>query len=115
MKFFYFSILIVTVIFAQHSFAQTIWLDELDLSAMECGWGTPEAKKSVEENPLTLAGQKYEHGVGTHAISTFLLNLNGKGKRFTASVGLDDEVVTGKGTIKFLFSEIRKFSVKVPS
>lgn len=101
MKYFWFSILIVAVIFMQQSFAQTIYLDELDLSAMECGWGTPEVKKSVEGNLLIIAGQKFERGVGTHAISTFLLNLNRKGKRFTASVGLDDEVVTGKGTIKF--------------
>ncbi|MBI4811595.1 MAG: NPCBM/NEW2 domain-containing protein, partial [Ignavibacteriales bacterium] len=71
--------------------AQSVYLDELDLSAMECGWGTPEAKKSIEGNPIKVGGQVFERGVGTHAISTFLLNLDGKGKRFTASVGLDDE------------------------
>ena len=34
-------------------------------------------------------------------MSTFLLNLDRKGKRFTASVGLDDEVGGGKGSIRF--------------
>jgi alpha-galactosidase len=81
--------------------AQTIYLDELNLTAMECGWGTPEAKKSVEGNPLKVGGQIFERGVGTHAVSTFLLNLDGKGKQFTAFVGLDDEVVEGKGSVKF--------------
>jgi alpha-galactosidase len=45
--------------------AQTIYLDELNLTAMECGWGTPEAKKSVEGNPLKVGGQIFERGVGT--------------------------------------------------
>jgi alpha-galactosidase len=101
MKYFSFIILIVAVIFVQQSVAQSIYLDELDLSAMECGWGTPEANKSVEGNPLIIAGQKFEHGVGTHAVSTFLLNLDGKGKRFTAFVGVDDEVVPEKASIQF--------------
>jgi alpha-galactosidase len=114
MKYFNFLIVIVTLLFAQQSFAQTIWLDELNLSAMECGWGTPEAKKSVEENPLTIAGQKFERGIGTHSISTFLLNLDGKGKRFTAFVGLDDEVVTGKGTAKFFVLGDRKILWESP-
>ena len=53
--------LIVAIIFVQQSFAQTIYLDELDLSAMECGWETPEAKKSVEEKQISFAEyiQKY--------------------------------------------------------
>ena len=34
--------------------------------------------------------QKFERGVGTHAISTFMIDLGGKGKRFSAYVGVDD-------------------------
>ena len=68
--------------------AQTMYLDELNLSAMECGWGTPAARRSVDGNSLKVGGRSFERGVGTHAVSTFLLNLDGKGKRFTASVGL---------------------------
>lgn len=94
-------IMFVTIVYCQQSISQTIWLDELDLTSMECGWGTPSAKKSVEGNLLTIAGQKFERGVGTHAISTMLINLDGKGKRFTACVGVDDEVVKDKGSIQF--------------
>ena len=71
--------------------AQSVWLDETDLSAMQAGWGTPSARKSVDGNPLSVGGKKFERGIGTHAISTFLLHPGGKGRRFTASVGVDDE------------------------
>ncbi len=81
--------------------AQTVRLDELNLSGMVSGWGTPEANRSVDGNPLKIHGVQYEHGVGTHAVSTFLLNLNGKGKRFTAAVGVDDETPAGKGSVEF--------------
>ena len=81
--------------------AQTIWLDKLDLSSMESGWGTPHANKTVEGNIFSIAGQKFERGVGTHAVSTYLLKINGMGRRFTANVGLDDEA-TAKGSIEFM-------------
>jgi alpha-galactosidase len=87
--------------FLQQVSAQTVWLDELDLSSMECGWSTPKPNKSVEGNPLTVGGQKFERGVGTHSVSAYLLNIDGKGARFTAYVGLDGEVVEGKGSVQF--------------
>src|SRR5213593_2836533 len=88
--------------------AQKIWLDELDLSAMQAGWGTPHARKSVEGNVLTIAGQKFDRGVGTHAVSTLLLILDGKGKRFTASVGVDDEAGSDKASVSFYVLGDRK-------
>ena len=71
--------------------AQEIRLDQLNLAAMDAGWGMPNANKSVGGNPLSVAGQKFTHGVGTHAISHMRLDLNSEGKRFTAYVGVDDE------------------------
>jgi alpha-galactosidase len=71
--------------------AQTLWLDDLDLSTMETDWSTFKVRKSIDGNPLSIAGERFERGVGTHAISTFMMNLGGKGKRFSASVGVDDE------------------------
>jgi len=92
--------LISSAFLALEAFSQTVWLDELDLNTMQAGWGSPQPRKSVDGNPLSIAGQNFERGVGTHAVSTFLLNLNKKGKRFTASVGVDDE--TGnKASIAF--------------
>jgi len=95
------STLVFVIIFALQTFAQTVWLDELDLSAMEIGWGTPNVRKSVEGNKLSIAGQKFDRGVGTHAVSTYLLNLDGKGKRFIAFVGVDDEVGNNKASVSF--------------
>jgi hypothetical protein len=43
----------------------TVWLDTLDLSTMSCAWGHPQAKRSVNNNPLTLGGKTFERGVGT--------------------------------------------------
>jgi alpha-galactosidase len=68
-----------------------IWLHEMDLSKMETGWGTNRANLSCDSNQLTVAGQVYDNGVGTHAISKMLILLHGKGVRFSASVGVDDE------------------------
>ena len=71
--------------------AQSLWLDQLDLTGMDTGWGTPHAKKSVEGNPLAIAGQKFEHGVGTHAVSRMKIYLGQKATHFSVSVGVDDE------------------------
>ena len=99
------NILVFSIVFLlgslSRAFSQTLWLDEFDLSSMESGWGTPHAKKSVEGNPLSIHGQTFERGVGTHSVSTFLINLDGKGKRFTAFVGVDDEIKEDKASIDF--------------
>jgi alpha-galactosidase len=70
---------------------KTIYLHEMDLASMETGWGTNQVNKSVDGNPLTIAGQVFEKGVGTHAISKFMMELKGNGKQFSAKVGVDDE------------------------
>lgn len=80
---------------------QVYRLDEMDLRGMETGWSSPKANKSVDGNPLTVAGISYDYGVGTHSISHMLVNLNGKGLRFESLVGIDDET-QGKGSVEFL-------------
>ncbi len=99
MKKFYIVFILTLLIYIPLK-SQTIWLDKLDLSSMTAGWGTPQADKSIEGNTLTIAGQKFDRGIGTHAVSTYLLNLNNKGKKFTAYVGLDDEA-TKQGSVRF--------------
>jgi alpha-galactosidase len=69
-----------------------VWLDTLDLSGIEQGWGEPHANASVEGHPLRIAGKTYERGIGTHASSDFLIDLDGGAERFEALVGIDDEV-----------------------
>jgi len=73
--------------------AQTVvWLDELDLSVSTQGHGNPGINTSVAGKPLTIAGEVFKRGFGTHAESSLLIKLDGKAKTFTALVGLDDEV-----------------------
>ncbi len=78
----------------------TIWLESLDLSKIEQGWGQPHAGRSVDNNPLKIHGQEFRHGVGTHAMSEMHVDLHGAAERFVSMVGVDDEV-SQKGTVTF--------------
>ena len=69
-----------------------LWAETLNLSPIVQGYGTPNAGKSVDGNPLTLGGVVYPHGIGTHAESLFILALHGGATRFAAMVGVDDDV-----------------------
>ena len=72
--------------------AETVWLDQLNLGNATQGWGDPHKNKSVEGNPLTIGGQTFSRGFGTHAASTLKVDLAGHAEKFSASVGVDDEV-----------------------
>jgi len=81
--------------------AETVWLSSLDLTKMSAGWGRPIRDKSVQEKPLTIAGQKFERGVGTHAASRMYVDLGGGAESFRATVGVDDEVNGNVGSVEF--------------
>ena len=72
--------------------AETFGLETLQLQYVEQEWGQPHANRSVDGHPLALGGKRFEHGLGTHANSVFRIALGGKAERFTATVGVDDEV-----------------------
>ena len=87
----------------------TVWLDDLDLTDMTCGWEAPRAKRSVAGNPLTVDGKRFDRGVGTHAESWYVLEANGNALSFEASVGVDDEeLIRGKGSVVFRVYADRK-------
>ena len=81
--------------------ADTFWLDQLTLSLTQQDWGTPQRNKSVDGNSLSVGGQKFERGLGTHAESSLEIKLAGGARRFTALVGVDDEVINQPGSIEF--------------
>lgn len=60
-------------------------------------WGDLQANRSVNGNPLHIAGVEYKHGLGTHAASRIEYKIEGKYQRFTALVGQDDEELGGDG------------------
>lgn len=46
--------------------------------------------RSVAGEPLTMKGQRYDHGVGLHSGSRMLVDLHGQGAQFTALAGVDE-------------------------
>lgn len=77
-----------------------VWLSDLDISKTQQGWGDPQKDKSVDGNPLRIAGRTFDRGLGTHADSALYIKLAGGSRRFSAMVGLDDEA--GRfGTVAF--------------
>ncbi len=53
----------------------------------------PMSNRSFGGQPILISGQKFESGLGTHARTVLWVNLQGGSQRFTAFVGIDDEVV----------------------
>ena len=83
---------------------KSLSLSALPWKSATAGWGQPVANKSVSGAPLTVAGQRYETGVGTHANSIIEYDLPAGYTRFTTTVGLDQAGAaqnTG-GTLNFL-------------
>ena len=56
--------------------AQTVWLDQLDLSTATQGYGIPMKNKSVDNKTLTIAGKTFERGFGSHSASSLTILLN---------------------------------------
>ncbi len=81
--------------------SETVWLDALDVSKVQQGWGTPHANQSVEGHGLSIAGRKFEHGLGTHSAGAMQVKLDGGSERFSAWVGIDDEVAGHPGSVEF--------------
>ena len=71
--------------------ADIVELSSLDLSRIEQDYGQPGVNVSLDKKPLTIGGQTYQSGVGTHANSELLIDLQKGATRFTASVGVDSE------------------------
>ena len=69
-------------------------LSSLDLGQMLQEDSSPQANRSVMGRFLQISGKRYTNGVGTHARSVLWVNLRGEARRFTANVGIDDEVVS---------------------
>ena len=77
-----------------------LWLDSLDFSALDQGAKRSPKDRPVMGVPLKLDGAKYQHGIGTHAVSEFLIDLKGGATRFDAMAGVDDDTAS-TGAIAF--------------
>ncbi|HPS54759.1 MAG TPA: NPCBM/NEW2 domain-containing protein, partial [Sedimentisphaerales bacterium] len=96
------STIVLAALLSQNLFAETLWLDELDVSKAVSGWETSQKNLSVAKNKLSIAGEKYDRGVGTHALGCFTIALDGNVERFTTLAGVDDEVDPNTASIEFI-------------
>ncbi len=102
----------VTVFTSVAPQAESVWLDELDLSEFTVeqvqrrgpfrGPIHPQICRSFMGNSIRINGQEFERGVGTCATSIFLFHLHGDAERFTAQAGVDDEVEGSRASVEFL-------------
>ncbi len=70
--------------------AQSVYLDDLDISSVQQGWASATARKNLRNKPITLGGKVYERGFCTHAPSEAVIILDGKALTFHAVVGVED-------------------------
>ncbi len=81
-----------------------VWLDELPLGEMACGWMSPNRNKSVGGNAIRIGSKTFARGVGTHSASVAVYDVGGKAIAFDADVGLDAEIFPGESgaaSVKF--------------
>jgi len=67
-----------------------IKMDQFSITGAEQGWGTLEINRNVMRTDLSIAGKKYEKGLGTHAPSVIRLRFSPEFKRFSGACGVDD-------------------------
>lgn len=59
------------------------------------GWDSShpsQRNQSIEHNPITIAGEEFESGIGVHASSDTQIYVGGQDCVFSAVVGIDDEM-----------------------
>lgn len=83
------------------SWAAELKLDSLSLRTLSSGWGKPQSGRSISGGTLKIGGTPYEHGIGTHSPSTWLLALDGKASRFKSKVGVDDYAAANRASVEF--------------
>ena len=81
--------------------ADTMWVEEIGVEHMSQRRGQPRAGRSIRDQPIRIGGVVYPHGIGTRSISEFVIDLHGGAKRFTSTVGFDDAVRDGVGSVTF--------------
>jgi hypothetical protein len=73
-------------------------IGEMSIESVTQGWGTPQLDLSVMSRPLTIAGESYRSGIGTHAISRIEVSFPPKFKTFSGACGVDG-FVENRGSI----------------
>ncbi len=73
-----------------------VWLTELrpvsfeQVPMLSLGWDFA-VNKNVRGGPITVDGQRYEHGIGVHSRSVLIYELDAAYREFVTSFGMDDD------------------------
>ena len=87
---------------ASATIASTTYLSDLPWVSATIGYGSIGIDKTVAGNTITLRGTTYAKGIGTHAVSQIVYNINGQYTSFVSDVGVDDEEnIKGIGSVDF--------------
>ena len=99
-------LLSLTILFSSScNKTSTIWLDEMDLQTMNSGWREAGINQSVYRDSLKIGGHLFKRGVGTHATSTYLIYLAGKGVLFSAKIGVDDNAGESASVVFYIVGD----------
>ncbi|MDD2417353.1 MAG: NPCBM/NEW2 domain-containing protein, partial [Parabacteroides sp.] len=79
-----------------------VWLDELTPSYEVAGSGSVSRNKNLYDAPLSISGQKYDHGMICHANGVMVFDINKEYVRFEAEVGIDDQSKVGSVFFRIL-------------
>ncbi|HSV72698.1 MAG TPA: glycoside hydrolase family 9 protein [Chthonomonadales bacterium] len=72
--------------------AATVWLDDLPHGFIANTWGPPRPRLSHGRNPITVAGRRFERGLGVRAPARIEVETAGRATRLRAWTGVDQEV-----------------------
>lgn len=79
-----------------------VWLDELTPAYAHTGSGGIRKNTDLYGNPLVINGQKYEHGIVSHANGVIVYNVDKQFVRFDAEVGICDQSTVGSVYFRIL-------------
>jgi len=89
--------------------APDIHLSDLQPQEATAGFGQVQKDKSSAGTPLSINGERFERGIGTHAESTITYALKPEYRRFVAVAGLDDNQRREKdGSVEFIVRIVRE-------
>ncbi|MEM7799273.1 MAG: NPCBM/NEW2 domain-containing protein [Chloroflexota bacterium] len=86
-------------------------LSDIPMLTSQAGWGPVEINSSVGEasagdgQTMSINGQTFSHGFGTHAVSVISFDLEGKCSSLSSWVGIDDEVGSNGAAIFKVFAD----------
>jgi alpha-galactosidase len=70
--------------------AATVHLENIPLSKISSRWKPAQKNLAATKKPLGIGGVKFARGIGIHAPSECIAQLDGRATAFTAQVGVDD-------------------------